>query len=306
MRTTRSGSVLLVNLAAACAGAGSSAANDERGGGDLRSEPLVLHARHRGVEGDGEARVVEETLRWDPRETAIVVCDMWDDHWCAGAARRVAELAPALDRTLEAARGRGLLVLHSPSSVVSFYEGTKPRARARQAPFAQPPVPLSTDRRWGTTWCWPDPQREPALPIDDSDMGCDCDVECEIREAWTRQIGTLRIDDADAITDDGQETFNLLAERGIRNVILTGVHLNMCVLGRPFGIRQMVAVGKNVVLARDLTDTMYDRDMAPFVDHFTGTDFVVAHVEAGFCPSIQSSDLTGEPPFRFAEDRRAR
>ena len=28
------------------------------------------------------------------------------------------------------------------------------------------------------------------------------------------------------------------------NVILCGVHLNMCVLGRPFGIRQMVKLGK--------------------------------------------------------------
>ena len=37
-----------------------------------------------------------------------------------------------------------------------------------------------------------------------------------------------------------------------------GVHLNMCVLGRPVGIRQMVNIGKNVVLMRDMTDTMYN------------------------------------------------
>ena len=35
-------------------------------------------------------------------------------------------------------------------------------------------------------------------------------------------------------------------------------HENMCVLNRPFGIRQMVYQGQNVVLMRDLTDTMYD------------------------------------------------
>ena len=29
-------------------------------------------------------------------------------------------------------------------------------------------------------------------------------------------------------------------ERKIENVIILGVHLNMCVLGRPFAIRQMV------------------------------------------------------------------
>ncbi len=99
-------------------------------------------------------------------------------------------------------------------------------------------------------------------------------------------------------------TYNLLAERGIDNVILVGVHLNMCVLGRPFGIRQMVSVGKNVVLMRDMTDSMYDHEMSPLVDHFSGTDLVVAHVERFWCPSIVSTDLTSEPPFRFAEDGR--
>ena len=61
-----------------------------------------------------------------------------------------------------------------------------------------------------------------------------------IREAWKREIATLEIADEDAITDNGQETWNLLQQRGIENVILCGVHLNMCVLGRPFAIRQMV------------------------------------------------------------------
>ena len=31
-------------------------------------------------------------------------------------------------------------------------------------------------------------------------MGCDCPVKCVIREAWTRQISTIEISDADAIT----------------------------------------------------------------------------------------------------------
>ena len=137
-----------------------------------------------------------------------------------------------------------------------------------------------------------------------ADSSCDCEVECEIRDAWTRQVASLSIHAYDAITDDGQEVFNLLAEREIDNVILVGVHLNMCVLGRPFGIRQMVNVGKNVLLMRDMTETMYDHKMRPFVDHFTGTDLTVAHVERYWCPSVVSTDLTGESPFRFAEDQR--
>ena len=66
----------------------------------------------------------------------------------------------------------------------------------------------------------------------------------------------------------------------------------MCVLGRSFGIRQMVRLGLNVVLARDLTDAMYDPRDRPFVSHTRGTELVVEHIEQYWCPSIVGNDLT--------------
>lgn len=266
-------------------------------------ETLVLNLRSLPKEGDGPEKL--EKVEWDPKKTALIICDMWDDHWCKSAARRVVEMAPRLNETVKAARERGVFIIHAPSSVVSFYDGDPRRELAKKAPFAKSPVPLSEKPRWGTFWCWPDPEFEGVLPIDDSDMGCSCqEPKCEIREAWTRQIDLIDIVDGDAITDNGQETINLLAERGIDNVILSGVHLNMCVLGRPFGIRQMVKVGKNVALIRDMTDTMYNPDRPPGVDHFTGTDLVIQHVERFWCPSFTSADITGGKPFRFQEDKR--
>jgi nicotinamidase-related amidase len=289
MRTIQALILSTCALAVGCAGTG---------------ETIDFHTRSRQSIADGRIEVHEETVHWRTGETAIVICDMWDDHWCGGAARRVGELAGPLNAMLESARERGIFIIHAPSSVVAFYEGSPQRERAQAAAFAPTPAPLSNAERWGTTWCWPEPDREPGMPVDDSDMGCDCDDKCEIRDAWTRQIATIRIDESDAVTDDGQETQNLLTERGIDNVILVGVHLNMCVLGRPFGIRQMVNMDKNVLLMRDMTDTMYDHRMRPFVDHFAGTDLVVAHVEQHWCASVSSTDLTGKPAFRFAEDRR--
>ena len=262
-------------------------------------ETLTLHLRNFEA-----GQRVERAVRWDPRRTAIVVCDMWDNHWCKGAARRVAELAVPMNAVLEAARRRGILVIHAPSTTTSPYEGTPARRRAVTARFAASPVPLASSDRWGTKWCWPDTQQEPEMPIDDSDMGCDCSTKCEIRDAWSRQIDTLRIDDRDAISDNGQEVYNLLTQRGIQNVILLGVHLNMCVLGRPFGIRQMVYLNKRVVLMRDMTDTMYNSRMEPQINHFDGTDLVVRHIEHFWCPSITSTDLVGGEPFRFQEDSR--
>lgn len=257
-----------------------------------------------GADGKTDTILTERQVSWEARKTALIICDMWDDHWCQGAAKRVGELAGPMNEVIKLARSKGILIIHAPSSVVDFYNDTPQRKRAQQAALAKPPVPLATSERWGTTWCWPDPSREPELPIDDSDMGCDCEVKCRIRDAWTRQIAAIEIAETDAITDNGQETYNLLEAREIENVILTGVHLNMCVLGRPFGIRQMVKVGKNVALMRDLTDTMYHHEMKPNVDHFTGTDLVIEHVEKYWCPTFTSSDFTGRPPFRFRGDMR--
>lgn len=270
------------------------------------AESLTLHLRSRPKDAAGAAaKPTERVAQWPARKTALIICDMWDDHWCKSASRRVAELAGPLNEAVRAARARGVFIIHAPSSVTAFYSGTPQRALALKAPLSAPPLPLSTAERWGTTWCWPDPKHERVLPIDDSDMGCSCSGEkCTIREAWKRQISAIQLAEGDALTDNGQETWNLLAQRGIENVILCGVHLNMCVLGRPFGIRQMVKLGKTVALMRDMTDTMYNPERPPGVDHFTGTDLVIAHVEKHWCPTFTSADITGGKVFHFAEDHR--
>ncbi len=267
--------------------------------------PLRINLRSRTEASPGVFVLAEKVVEWDPKKTALIICDMWDDHWCKSAARRVVELAPILDQVVRTARKQGVFIIHAPSSVTDFYQDTHQRRLAEAAPFAKTPIALATAERWGTAWCWTDPRHERVLPIDDSDMGCSCTgTKCTIREAWTRQISTIGIVPGDALTDNGQETWNLLAARGIENVMLCGVHLNMCVLGRPFGIRQQVYLGKNVALLRDLTDTMYNPERPPGVDHFTGTDLMVEHVERHWCPTFTSADLTGRPPFRFKEDQR--
>ena len=270
---------------------------------DASTLKLNLRSRVKPA-GQGEFAVVEKKASWDPKKTALIICDMWDDHWCKSATKRVGELTGPVNETVKSARARGIFIIHAPSSVVAFYDGTPQRKRAKAAPFTATPGPLATAERWGTAWCWTDGKREGVLPIDDSDMGCDCKVKCTIREAWKRQTPGIEIAAADVITDHGQETWNLLAERRIDHIMICGVHLNMCVLGRPFAIRQMVGLGKNVALIRDLTDTMYNPERPPGVSHFAGTDLMIEHVEKFWCPTFTSSDITGKPAFRFKDDPR--
>jgi nicotinamidase-related amidase len=272
-----------------------------------RSDTITVHTRELEAADDDAYTRVDSSSNWVTDKTAFIICDMWDAHWCQGAANRVSEMAPRLNEVVKAARKRGVFVIHAPSSVVDFYKDEPGRKLAKGATFWKTPAPLSTEDRWGTKWCYPQKDREPDMPIDDKDMGCDCETKCQLPTGdgpWTRQIDSIDIAPGDAITDNGQETWNLLEEREIDNVVLMGVHLNMCVLGRPFGIRQMVNLGKNVFLMRDMTDTMYNSEKRPFVSHFAGTDLVVEHVERHWCPTILSTDIVGGKPFHFAADKR--
>ena len=53
----------------------------------------------------------------------------------------------------------------------------------------------------------------------------------------------------------------------------------------------MVYQGQNVVLMRDMTDTMYNPARWPYVSHFTGTDLIVSHIERYVCPTITSDQF---------------
>lgn len=253
---------------------------------------VALRARHRD-ESSGKESVAAQTEQWKPGETAIVVVDMWDKHHCRSAEQRVGEMAPKMNETLKQARKKGILIVHAPSNCMEAYTGTASRRRAQVAPQVEAPITF----QWNNF----DPAREAPLAEHLEKAGCSCDTAepCGPSErVWTRQTPLIEIDDADAVSDDGQEVYNLFMQRGIKNVIIMGVHTNRCVLGRPFGIRQLVHLKMNVVLCRDLTDS-YHRDPG---HHFAGLREIIAHVERSWCPTMASSSLTDAEPFRFAAD----
>ena len=149
------------------------------------------------------------------------------------------------------------------------------------------------------SWCYLDPQREAEYPIPYStkvEDGCDDPVYLGDASTGRRQHAAIKIVGYDGVSDNGIEVFNFLEQLGIRNVVLMGVHTHYCVLGRSFGIRQMVKLGKNVVLCRDLTDAMYDPRKPPYVSHQRGTELAVEHIEKYWCPSILSGDLVTVVP----------
>ena len=248
----------------------------------LTAGSAELQMRLQRRDSHGVASVTQEA--WAPEKTAIIICDMWNLHPCLNATRRGAELCPTMDRLLSSLRSRGATVIHAPSGCMDKYAGTPARRRAQDTPAVPNPPPGIDEWQYNSA-------REPlgigrgprnsqgpnaeaegcanGYPVDQrgntGSIGDDTPAEhaawCGVLKAAglypnpiSHQTAALTINhDVDYISDVGSEVWNVLEARGIVNVLLCGVHTNMCVLGRPFGLRQLSGLGKNVVLIRDMT-----------------------------------------------------
>ncbi len=248
---------------------------------------LSLRARLR-VEhpsGSGKFQVSEEVLRWEAAQTGIIICDMWDTHTCITAAQRIGVMAPRMNQVVSAARNLGVMVFHCPSDTMKYYEGRPERLRMQRAPMVPSPIPIR------------------ATPQDNSlPGGCSDPVNKRFigpgpsttrgNYPWEREHPAIDIVGFDGITENGQEIYNYCKQEGIVNLAIMGVHTNICILNRSFGIRMMTRLGFKMVLARDLTDAGYDARKPPYVSQARGTELIVEHIEANWCPSILGEDLT--------------
>jgi nicotinamidase-related amidase len=234
-----------------------------------------------------------DRLDWDNARIAVVICDMWNTTQCVSAARRVVEMAPRVNEVAAGLREDGALIVHAPGGCMEYYAGTPARERAQRATPVVSPVPVDW-HDWNAAIEAPLP---PAL-ADDTPCSCEPGEPCTAGGPpypFIRQIDSIEIASVDAVTDDGCELLALLEERGIQDVIMMGVHSNRCVLGRPYGIRQLVYWRKRPLLCRDLTDS-YHRDPR---GHRWGNDHMISHIERYWCPSLTSNQVVAGAEFEF-------
>ncbi|HBV63319.1 MAG TPA: hypothetical protein DEF45_09895 [Rhodopirellula sp.] len=244
---------------------------------------------------------------WKASQTAVIICDMWDSHHCYRAVKRQEQMVPQMEKVLNHLRSKGVTMIHAPSSCVAAYADNPARLRVASIPKSAAPDGINK-------WCRSIPSEEQVTyPLDQSDGGEDDTPEehatwaasletkgLNPRAPWKKQHQGLTIDPAkDFISDQGEEIWNILKHKELKNVILLGVHTNMCVLGRPFGLRQLSKNGVHVVLMRDLTDSMYNPKSWPHVSHLEGNALIISHIERHVCPTLTSDQFVGGKPFRF-------
>src|SRR5262245_11132057 len=132
---------------------------------------LTIHKRSRVETGTGYT-VKDATESWQPGQTAIIVCDMWDSHHCLNAVRRCVEMAPRMNDVLEKAREPCVLIIHPPSSCMDAHQDHPGRKLAQSAPKSSD---LPTDI---SQWCRVIPSESKGdYPIDHEQGGEDDELE---------------------------------------------------------------------------------------------------------------------------------
>jgi nicotinamidase-related amidase len=214
----------------------------------------------------------------DTTKTALVICDMWDQHHCSPLTKRTSILAQKMITTINKTRNLGIQVIHAPSGCMDYYEKYPQHKNIKSNKQLQPPiVPY-------------DPKQPPLTEI----FGHDCPLNppCAKNNLWrTKQHQSIKIKKDDLISDNGTEIYSFLKEQKISNILFLGVHTNHCIMYRPFGIKNMVAWGLKPILIRDLTEPDYNYTKHQNTDWKEATEIVVEWIEKHYCPTISSKDL---------------
>jgi hypothetical protein len=241
------------------------------GGAAARAAEIELTLQTRDP-ATGEVRLKAEKV--DPARVGVIAVDVWNFHWCKTATMRVDAIVPRMNKALEIARSLGMTVMLCPSDVVDNYVGYP----QREAVFALPkfPVPNVVD-----VSC-------PAAP---DAGGCACGAErCAVNYGWDGMHPALHIGERDLMPDTQAEVYAVCKKFGLTHLIYVGFHTQVCLLGKPMGLKAMKSAGLHCVLARDMTDAHPGYDPAR---HFTpdlNTAQVVEHFEKYLAPSINLQD----------------
>jgi len=226
---------------------------------------LTLLERDPATGEPRESREVVEAAR-----VGVVAVDVWNWHWCKTATMRVDALVPRIDHALEAARGLGMTVMLCPSDVVENYVGWPQRERVLALPTEAVPDAVAVD----------------CPPVPDAG-GCACGrIRCGPNYGWDAMHPGLRVGPDDWMPDTREEVWAICRERGLTHLVYVGFHTQVCLLGKPMGLRAMKRAGLRCILARDMTDAHPGYDPARGFTPDLNTTQVVEHFERHLAPTI--------------------
>ena len=88
---------------------------------------LTLRSRVEAFKGSGDFDEVTFRKDFTAKETAVILCDIWDKHWCQAATTRCDALAKRAEPVVAALRKKGVTVIHAPSDTMAYYKDAPQR-----------------------------------------------------------------------------------------------------------------------------------------------------------------------------------
>lgn len=211
---------------------------------------------------------------YNTNEVGILLIGLWDTHPCLVAQDKLHQLCPRVNDFITSYRMSGCKIIIGSSSLIKREKYQKYCAITSQIPYAK-------FQDFGMHF--------PPLPIDDSDGGVEVPNPGFDRQAVDLHP-SIKLQDGDYMCANPKEIVNYMHHYSLRHLIVVGVHLNMCVLDRPYGIRNLSRYGVELSLMRDLTDPMFNCKKH-CTDRATVTKKLLDYIEKYICPTTSSHDL---------------
>jgi hypothetical protein len=199
---------------------------------------------------------------------------------------------PRFNHCFDAARALGMTLVFSPTNAMRDLN----ESPQRKATLALPNHPLPA-----------------LLNLPDPYPGairygmCECGLgeACFYTNNVNNQHPDLKMTADDFIALTQQEAYNIFKERGITHILYTGFATNMCMWGKPTGMKYMRQFGFRCLFARDLTEAITGYLEESF-NPTRGTLEVIELIERNLAPSIdmeqtlrQAGVWDGEPVLDF-------
>ena len=258
------------------------AASQVLGRSDAGTIQLELQTRDR----DNRPITTVETV--DPRKIAVIAVDCWHYHWCRTWRNRAGSLMPRFNYSFDAARKLGMTFIFSPTNAVRDLNESVQRKNTLA--LADSPLPALSNL--------PDP-----YPGNLRFGMCECGLgdDCHYTNNVNNQHPDLKMTGDDYIALTQQEAYNVLKHRGITHIIYTGFATNMCMWGKPTGMKFMRQFGFRCMASRDLTEAI-TRYAEESFNPTQGTLEVIELIERELAPTLsmeqtlrKAGTWTGQP-----------
>lgn len=212
-----------------------------------------------------ELRINDRTTLQDfnPNQAAVIIIDVWNDHWCKYYKELNEALAIKISPFVEKVRKAGMKIVHTPCgagtrcagsvSCMTYYDNHQARKNA-------------IDSLQGEAVQYSERCQKPGDIFfgglkQEGGKFCTCTPFCPRSwpRPWTRQHDAINVTNEDYVTDDIVEVSHILHREKINRIFYVGGALNACLIDRPHG---MISKYNGVLSAfiRDFTISHLPRD----------------------------------------------